>query len=96
MICVCEICGKSFEGGSAAAKYCSDECRKVARMKNDAAIREKLKLKREREQRARFTGYDTQQKLGVSMGEVLKYMRKHDCQYVTAITNLENQRRAKL
>ena len=81
----CKLCGKWFKPSHPGELYCCDECRKKA-----ANINKKASLKRikEREKMAA----KPRSKPTVTMNDVLKYMREHDCQYAEAVTNLENQR----
>lgn len=83
--CTCIICGKSFKNIYPGAHFCSEECKKEGKRRN-------RRRSYEREKAAAVANKGQKKSAGISMQDVLDYMRENDCQYVEAITKLEEQR----
>ena len=85
---ICRYCGEWFTPKDPREQYCSDECRKGAdRIRKHQTYEQRKQERRMRNDKK--VGSASAKKKKIPMKTVLKYMLKHDCQYVTAVKALD-------
>ena len=88
----CVICGNPFLAASDNAKYCSAECRIVA--DKEASLRRHAQAleRRKKEEEARRRPPLWNEKDGFSWAQILRCMKKYNCQYVRAVEILKQKK----
>ena len=85
---ICRHCGEWFTPRDPREQYCSDECRKAMDRIRHKQFEEDKKQQRRIANDKKIRSASAKKKK-IPMKTVLKYMLKHDCQYVTAVKALD-------